>query len=477
MRLTPKVWLIFCTVVSVWPLLLTAQTATPVVKQLGVVNGASFRPQGGVITVARGSIVSIFGSGLSRTTVVADRLPLPIKLPGTETQVFFNHLAAPLLYVSESQINAQVPFELPDDVSVAGMVVLNGTQASTGVPISLVPADPGIFSVLQTGRGPSAVVHPDGTLVSPAHPVRPGGALTLYATGLGAVTPPTPSGYPALNSPLSIVNLAPAVKLAGRSVPVTFAGLAPYFVGLYQINIQVPADFTEPTPEIVVQQGNATAPVVSAGGSGLLSIEPATAATGSANVSLVAKGLNFTKNSLLNFGGRKLLGVVQNGLLDTLTVALSVSALRAAAAIPVFITGSDTGSTQSNALTFAVTGPTVPGSAPAISSVTVMAGQQQAGGLASFSASLDFKDVDGDIVHNGAAESSAKLEIDAIICKTTIASPALNVPDQVSGRIQFSFTIPARQLVMTTFVMVTLIDQSGNRSNAVAASPGLWYCP
>lgn len=104
-----------------------AQAQTPAINLQGVVNAATGRSASSVPVAARGSLVSIYGDNLSGTTASANRLPLPTQLPGTGTQVFFGGIAAPLFYVSPTQINAQVPFELPNSGSVD---LVCGTKAA-----------------------------------------------------------------------------------------------------------------------------------------------------------------------------------------------------------------------------------------------------------------------------------------------------------------------------------------------------------
>ena len=131
-----------------------AQAQTPVINPLGLVNAATGRSASSVPVAARGSIVSIFGNNFSSTTASANGLPLPTQLPGTGTQVLFGGIAAPLFFVSPTQINAQVPFELPDGSSV-DVVVRNENGASAPLQVTLLPQDSGIFYVLKWGGGRS----------------------------------------------------------------------------------------------------------------------------------------------------------------------------------------------------------------------------------------------------------------------------------------------------------------------------------
>ncbi|MBI2817388.1 MAG: S8 family serine peptidase [Acidobacteria bacterium] len=201
----------------------------------GVINAASF--SFGSPDVAPGAIISIFGSNLANTTESAVSLPLPRSLGGAT--VMIGNRAAPLLFVSPTQINAQVPFELSGASSPPLVVNLNGIS-STPVTVPLVTAAPGIFTLGQNGTGRGAILHADGTPVNPSNPARSGETVLLYATGLGTVTPTVTSGTQALSSPVSITRITPSVTIADIDAPVAFSGLAPGFVGLYQVNLQVP---------------------------------------------------------------------------------------------------------------------------------------------------------------------------------------------------------------------------------------------
>src|ERR1700722_18473760 len=95
-----------------------AYSQAPAINPQGLVNAATGKSASSIPVAARGSLVSIYGSNFSTIVVAANSAPIPTKLPGTETEVWFDNIAAPLLFVSPTQINAQVPFELPDASAV-----------------------------------------------------------------------------------------------------------------------------------------------------------------------------------------------------------------------------------------------------------------------------------------------------------------------------------------------------------------------
>lgn len=204
----------------------------------GVVNGASFRlatdPNG---AVAPGSIVSIFGGNLAPASRSATSLPLPTSL--FDTTVSFNGVAAPLFYVSSTQINAQVPFETPTGpvtVQVQRADQTTGTQT-----VMVAAASPGIFTVLQNGVTVGAILH-GKTFgpVTPTDPAVPGETLSIYATGLGALQQPVASGTLPPSPPPETTAL-PTVTIGGVAATVGYSGLAARLAGVYQINVQMPA--------------------------------------------------------------------------------------------------------------------------------------------------------------------------------------------------------------------------------------------
>src|SRR5258707_8535822 len=118
--------------------LLPAQT--PVVSSGGIVNAASFTSP-----VAPGALISIFGVNLAPQIAVASQIPLPLSLAGVSVR-FNNNVFAPLLFVSSTQINAQLPWEVAANGNVTLVVTNNGVDsAPQTVPVSLF--SPAVFSV------------------------------------------------------------------------------------------------------------------------------------------------------------------------------------------------------------------------------------------------------------------------------------------------------------------------------------------
>ena len=214
---------------------------TPTLPANSVVNGASFRaatdPNG---AIAPGAIVAIFGTDLASDTVLAQEVPLPTTLG--DTSVTFNNIPVPLFFVSGTQINAQVPFELMAGAGTVTAQVKRGSETSAAQPIGIAAVSPGVFTLNEQGTGAGAILHAeDFQPVSESAPAQPGEFLAIFCTGLGPVQPEVLSGDVAPTAePLARTDSPPMVNIAGIAADVTFSGLAPGFVGLYQVNVQVP---------------------------------------------------------------------------------------------------------------------------------------------------------------------------------------------------------------------------------------------
>lgn len=219
-----------------------AAAQTPSVS--AVVNAASYA--GG--HVAAGSMVSIFGSNLSKVTAVL-AAPLPASALGVSVKV--GTVSAPLQYISDKQINIQIPWELAGAGSVPLTVTSNGATSSSQ-SVTIAPSAPGVFS---------AVAAASGT----AQPVRRGEYLKLYVTGLGDVTNKPASGANATSAKMSLAQGQFAVLIAGQPAAPAFAGLSPYeplgidSVGLYEIDVQVPLTATLGESVPVAVSGGGTA--------------------------------------------------------------------------------------------------------------------------------------------------------------------------------------------------------------------------
>jgi uncharacterized protein (TIGR03437 family) len=203
----------------------------------GGVNGASFAPAPNPISA--GSIVSLFGAGLAARQSSAESLPLPVSLENISVSV--NGVSAPLFFVSPGQVNIQAPFGLTGDS--ATIALTNGGALSNEVVVRLARSSPGIFSYAD-GQSPQrgVILHADYSLVTPDRPARPGETVLIWLTGLGGLVPAVPTGAGNPGGPLSSA-IDPRIRIwFGGQVAdrLTYAGGAPFFAGVNQINAVIP---------------------------------------------------------------------------------------------------------------------------------------------------------------------------------------------------------------------------------------------
>lgn len=180
---------------------------------------------------APGGAASIYGTFTGVPVTVAPSTILPTTLGGV--QVLVNGIAAPLYYVSPTQINIQMPWE-----TNASLPVILSIGSATGT-FQISPLAGSIFETSNiTQQG--AILDVNYKLIDYNNPAVPGNVVQIYCTGLGPVTTPQVDGVPASATTLAYVTNTPIVTIAGEPAQVLFAGLAPDFVGLYQINAVVP---------------------------------------------------------------------------------------------------------------------------------------------------------------------------------------------------------------------------------------------
>jgi uncharacterized protein (TIGR03437 family) len=218
-----------------------ADVSTPVYAN-GAVGAASFAPQPTPITP--GSLISLFGTNIAGSGGVATFVPLPASLGGASVTI--GGVAAPLFAAlpattpgGQDQINLQVPFELSGQPEADLVVTSNGV---VGPPQTVaLGGAPALFTQSDSGTGDGAFLHSDGvTLITPANPAAGGEVIVLYATGLGNVRTTVSSGAAATGPDNTTGYIG--VTIGGLPAAVQYAGLAPYCVGVYQINVVVPAN-------------------------------------------------------------------------------------------------------------------------------------------------------------------------------------------------------------------------------------------
>jgi uncharacterized protein (TIGR03437 family) len=177
--------------------------------------------------VAPGELVSIFGSGLGPIPGKSFGFDAEGRLPtsGPGVTVLVNGTPAPLLFVSATQINLQVPYEAGGSREAEFVVIVNGVSSSPArVPVQT--ASPGLWPILY---------NEDASINSPANGARPGSVIVAYATGLSA-------------SALAATRLS----LGGRPAEILFIGEAPGTVGVFQINARIPVELPDQDAHSVV---------------------------------------------------------------------------------------------------------------------------------------------------------------------------------------------------------------------------------
>ncbi len=199
--------------------------------------------------LAPGTAAAMYGSNLASSATQPATIPLPTEVSGT--QVFIGGIAAPLYYVSGGQINTQIPFELDPTLQYQVVVSANGAL-TTPQSIVLAPANPGVAA--NSDSTILAEHTADGSLLTTASPAKPGEYIEAFVAGMGATTYNIVSGAGAPANPLAYTNPMPVVTFDGNTIPVAFAGLTPGEVGLYQMNIQIPAGTTNGNHTLVVTQ-------------------------------------------------------------------------------------------------------------------------------------------------------------------------------------------------------------------------------
>lgn len=206
----------------------------PVIAYRSVVDNATFDPNN---PVAQGGIAIVKGELLSLQSpqFASSSSPLPTTLGGATVLINGSH--APLYYTSYGQI----AFQMPSNAKIGQDIVevVRDGQTSNAVLVTVAPTAPQIVAVTDTAYN----------RIDLNHRAKPGDTIVVWAIGLGPTNPVVPDGAPAPYPPAN-VNTAPIVQLGpvGETVGAaifkltsSFAGLSPGSVGLYQVNVTLPA--------------------------------------------------------------------------------------------------------------------------------------------------------------------------------------------------------------------------------------------
>ena len=210
--------------------------------------------------LAPNTIATVYGSNLSWTTYAVETSDivngeLPTQLQGVS--VLVNGIPCNLFYVSPGQINFLTPYE----IVTASAVVLVVRQGAAGPPVTIPMAvtAPAFFV---WGGNLAVAEHADGSLITPQAPAQSGEVVVLYAGGLGRTSPDIASGQVVSVATTILLAAQLQILLNGSPCPagsVLYAGLAPGFVGLYQINLRLP-DNLPSDPEIQIAIGSQVSP-------------------------------------------------------------------------------------------------------------------------------------------------------------------------------------------------------------------------
>ncbi|MDX2154623.1 MAG: hypothetical protein SFV54_28025 [Bryobacteraceae bacterium] len=233
-------------------------SAGPTYTASSLVNAATNLPG----PLAPNTIASLYGTGLAWGTraITGEDLRggyLPTRLIGSGVVVHLARIAAPLYYVSPTQINLLVPSSIQPGEYVL-QTTLDG-RAGPEVRVTLLPAAPGLFL---SGAEWAVATRPDGTVVDAQSPARPGEVIVFYATGLGPVTPRVADGELPERAAVIVGRKQFVLRLNGVPVNddrILYVGVTPGFAGLYQINVALPEDAPD-DPEVEIQVGDYGSP-------------------------------------------------------------------------------------------------------------------------------------------------------------------------------------------------------------------------
>ena len=213
---------------------------------LAIVNAASYAPP--ILPVSPGEFLTLYMWGpKAPAQVAAASPPYPSSLLGFS--VTANGKPVDVTSIGQGAVNIILPTDISG--SAVTLQVRNGTTTSNAVDLPLANTAPGVFTQSGNGLGDAAALHADYTPITVDHPAHGNEVILLYLTGLGAVMPPVGDGALPGTNPPSRVTTPVTVRVGELSAEVQFAGLAPGFPGLYQLNIKVPGGIPASTTAIV----------------------------------------------------------------------------------------------------------------------------------------------------------------------------------------------------------------------------------
>jgi uncharacterized protein (TIGR03437 family) len=223
-------------------------------KPANVVNAASFQVG---VPVGQGSIATMFSSAIATNTSVVSGTTWPTTFGNR--QIFINDtLLVPMYSLTPQQVSFQVPSNSPVGSDRIAMRTADTGELIAGGSALISAAAPGIFTITQNGSGQGAIINQDGTVNAASNPAAKGSVVSIYGTGQGPTSPVVQDGTVAPGLPgaaftvavptsdgVACVTNQPSmcVGLGGNTFgAVQYSGLAPGFIGLWQVNVQIPSN-------------------------------------------------------------------------------------------------------------------------------------------------------------------------------------------------------------------------------------------
>jgi uncharacterized protein (TIGR03437 family) len=217
-----------------------------------LVNGASMVPG----PISPGEIVSIFGIlGPDVKSGVNISRDGKVNTISYGNRVLFNGVAAPLIYMSPTQINAVVPYEIAGSPIATVELDMSGIRSPAwAVPVA--PSVPGLFTQSGSGHGAAAILNQDNSVNGPSNAASRGSIVQIFATGEGQTNPPSITGaITQLDTKNPLV--PPTVLIGGIEARIVSATTAPMAIaGLFQINAQIPSTLPAGSLPVVIRFGS-----------------------------------------------------------------------------------------------------------------------------------------------------------------------------------------------------------------------------
>jgi len=250
----------------------------PIPTVTGIVNGADFSPH-----ISPGTLVQIHGTNFG-TAAASVTFTVGGK-PGFVASI-----------VGGNTLVGQLPVDAPAGTATTLTVTVSGTP-SLPFNVTLDAYAPAIFSSDGSGSGPGRILTPGNAKITGSAPAHTGDTVVVFAVGLGATNPPTPTGVATAANPTAATA---TVTMGGASATVLFAGVTPGSAGLYQINVKVPTGVQGTVPVVLSIGGKSTTASITLYLFGITSLRnnasfgvPGTIAPGSI-ASVFANGLGST---------------------------------------------------------------------------------------------------------------------------------------------------------------------------------------